>query len=127
LNIDHAVKRFLEPAWTTRTSDASGEEGWLPTMEEFMGCANADDFRNLVSEEQESPASKLWEQAQSFWIHPKVFKIPDGKLDANNPQCARRIAVEVMEAILACLDNAELPKQIHQLTLSPPSNRSLHH
>ena len=65
LNIDHATKRFLGPK-TTRTSDPSGDEGWLPTVEEFIGCANADEFRNLVSEEQESPVSELWEQAQSF-------------------------------------------------------------
>jgi hypothetical protein len=116
LNIDQAVKRLLGPK-TTRTSDPSRDEGWLPTMEEFIGCANADEFKNLVSEEQEFPASELWERAQSFWIHPKIFEILDENLDANKPQRAGKIAIEVMKAVSAYSDNEELPEQIHQLML----------
>jgi hypothetical protein len=77
LNADHATKTLTEPR-STRYSKA--EEVWVPTMEEFMGCQNADEVKNLASFEEEFPAADLWSRAQSFWLHPRVFRL----LDANN-------------------------------------------
>jgi hypothetical protein len=53
INIDHAMKPFSKPR-STRTSEARGDEVWIPTMEEFMYCKNAEEFKNLISEEEES-------------------------------------------------------------------------
>jgi hypothetical protein len=54
---------------------------------------------DLASEEKEFPGAELWKQAQTFWIHPKSFEIIDSNLDANIPQRAGRIAMEVMKAL----------------------------
>jgi hypothetical protein len=79
-------------------------------MEEFMDCSDADELRNLVSQEQEFPGSELWKQAQTFWIHPKIFEILDSNLDAANiPQRAGRVATEVMKALPVAPQTAEHP------------------
>jgi hypothetical protein len=67
VNIYHAVKLLTEPR-TTRTSGSAGDELWLPMMEQFLGCKNEEDFRDLTSAEEEYPASELWKRAQTFWF-----------------------------------------------------------
>jgi hypothetical protein len=52
LNIDHVVKQLTEPR-TTRTLESMGDELWLPTMEEFLGCEKEEAFRDLTSVEEE--------------------------------------------------------------------------
>jgi hypothetical protein len=49
LNIDYAVKQFTEPR-TTRTSEPTEDELWLPTMEEFQGCENEEESRDLLAQ-----------------------------------------------------------------------------
>jgi hypothetical protein len=110
LNVDHAVKTFIEPR-STRFSE--GEEVWVPTMEEFMECQNAEEFKNLTSFEEESPAVDLWNRAQTFWVHPKVFKL----LDANNSQRAGQLAIEIMIALdTGALEDVS-PERAHYLML----------
>jgi hypothetical protein len=87
-----------------------------------MDCSDADEFRNLISQEQEFPGSELWKQAQTFWIHPKTFEILDSNLDANIPQRAGRVATEVMKALpvgpqTAEHPESELPDSAHKLMI----------
>jgi hypothetical protein len=65
INVDHAIRALSEPR-TTRASEKQ-DKLWMPTMEEFMACANVDEFKNLDSKEEEFPAVDLWVRAQTFW------------------------------------------------------------
>jgi hypothetical protein len=112
LNIGHAVKPFLGRR-TTRASEEKGDEAWIPTMEEFMECNTKKGFKNLRSAEEEFPAVDLWVRAQSFWVHPKIFDL----LDANNPQGAGKLAIEVMAALDSETLDEGPPEQIHNLML----------
>jgi hypothetical protein len=118
VNIDHAVKLLTEPR-TTRTSESTGGELWLPTMEEFLGCENEEAFRDLTSAEEDFPAAELWKRAQTFWVHPKIFEL----LDLNTPQRAGKIAIEIMRALPVNianqdhLDYDEAVAKAHQLML----------
>jgi hypothetical protein len=57
-------------------------------MEEFLGCESKEEFMDLTSAEEEFPIAELWKRAQTFWVHPKIFKL----LSLNTPQRAGRIA-----------------------------------
>jgi hypothetical protein len=58
----------------------------------------------------------------SFWVHPKIFEL----LDANNPQGAGKLAIEVMTALDSeTLDDGP-PEQIHQRMLFLWAVENLH-
>jgi hypothetical protein len=92
-------------------------------MEEFMECTTVGGFKNLHSAEEDFPATGFWVRAaQSFWVHPKIFEL----LDANNPQGARNLVIDVMTALgYETLDEAP-PEQIHQLILFLWTVKNLH-
>jgi len=120
LNIEHAVKAFQEPNATraTQSTESSGGELWLPTMDEFSKCKNPEEFKNLTAGGEGFPASELWERAQTFWIHPRVFQI----MEPSYPQKAGVLAMHVMCAfgIGVELNDDEVhknPEEIHQLMI----------
>ena len=39
--------------------------------------------------------SELWNRAQTFWIHPRIFEL----IDANNSQRAGQVAINIMKAL----------------------------
>jgi hypothetical protein len=120
INVDHAVRPLSEPR-TTRASEKQ-DELWTPTMEEFMECTNVGEFKDLDSGEEEFPAVDLWVRAQTFWLHPRVFDI----VDANGPQKAGKLALDIM----AALDTGSLaqvsPEQTHRLILFLWAVENLH-
>jgi hypothetical protein len=121
LNVEHAVKPFSGRR-STRASEEKGDEAWIPTMEEFMECNTIEGFKNLRSAEEDFPAVNFWVRAQSFWVHPKIFEL----LDANNPQGAGKLAIEIMtELDSETLDEAP-PEQIHHLILFLWAVENLH-
>jgi hypothetical protein len=94
LNIDQAVKQFTEPR-NTRNSDSSRGDTWIPSMEEFMECENVEEFKSLVSEEDDYPMTGLWLRAQTLWVHPKIFEL----IDANASQSAGVLAMNIIRAL----------------------------
>ena len=72
-------------------------------MEELLGCENASDFKNLSPTKGDFPASQLWGQAQSFWLHPLIFKIAKG----SPTQRTANLALAVIEALSGNLASKE--------------------
>jgi hypothetical protein len=72
VSINGIVKKLSEPR-TSRNLKSPGDKLWVPTIEDFLGCKNADKFKDAVAYEKENPPSDLWNRAQSTWIHPDIF------------------------------------------------------
>jgi hypothetical protein len=88
-------------------------------MGEFLGCENVSDFKNLTPTEGDFPASQLWRQAQSFWLHPLIFEIAEG----SPTQRAANLALAVIEVLSGNLMSEEemqakdRAKEVHNLLL----------
>jgi hypothetical protein len=121
INVDHAVKP-LSGRRTTRASEEKGDETWVPTMEEFMECNTVEGFKNLRTAEEEFPSVDFWDRVQSLWVHPKIF----GILDANRPQGAGRLAIEIMEALDSEILAHTPTEQAHQIMLFLWAVENLH-
>jgi hypothetical protein len=84
-----------------------------------LGCENPKYFETLTPEDKDFPASILWEQAQSFWLHPLVFEVTDG----NAPIRAADLALAVMQELAGSLapdeemDANKRAKEVHNLLL----------
>jgi hypothetical protein len=95
-----------------------------------MDCENVEDFKNLISEEEEYPSINLWVPTQTFWVHPNIFKI----LDANSPQRAGELVMKMMgEMDSRSLDHMlarTKPALPHDLSVGgqkPPHGKSDHY
>jgi hypothetical protein len=75
-SIESIVRTFVEPR-ASRNPKHPGDELWVPNIEEFLGCNDAEKFKNIFAIEKEHPPTDLWMCTQSFWIHSDIFKIID--------------------------------------------------
>jgi hypothetical protein len=116
INSNQAVTPFAKPR---ATRGGGNDIFFVPSMEEFLGCENFSDFKDLTPTEGEFPASPLWGQAQSFWLHPLIFEIAEG----SPTQRAANLALAIIEALSGNLASKEemqaedRGKEVHNLLL----------
>ncbi len=106
INIANAVTLIAKPR---ATRGGGNDISFLPSIEGFLGCGDAADFESLVAEDEDFPASQLWEKAQSFWLHPLIFEIAGG----NSPFRAADLALAVMQELSGIIATAEELSLIH--------------
>jgi len=115
VNSNQAVALITKPR---STRGKGNNTTFRPSIEEFMTCDDAEDFGNLTPNGT-LPASDLWSQAQSFWLHPSIFEIAEGNL----PHRAADLALTVIQEIsgsLAANDEIDIEsraKEVYNLLL----------
>jgi hypothetical protein len=117
IHITAAVKRFEVPR-VTRSQKAAEKAEFLPTMEEFMECEVAEDFKKLRSKEEAVPADEFLKRAQSVFLHPNIFEFIGAK-----EMKAADLAIHVLFELSGCLaegraeENQEVAEEVHKLLL----------
>jgi hypothetical protein len=117
INSNQAMTPFAKPR---ATRGGGNDISFLPSMGEFLGCCeNASDFKDLTPTKGDFPASQLWRQAQSFWLHPLIFEIAEG----SPRQRAANLALAVIEALSGNLASKEemraedRAKEVHNILM----------
>ena len=69
IRVKQAVRGLLVPAATRNRQDPTH----VPSLEEFISCSDAQEFKALEPETEDEPITDLLECSSSFWLHPEIF------------------------------------------------------